>query len=107
MSKNVKDVPKGLEEIAEKVESYYDVGEEHGYLYCHRGDIKDAVMTGARWKEEEIVNEGYAETQVVEDGRIDLEGEPLPCLNPIILLPYPKFKPGDKVKIIIVKEEEL
>ena len=38
-----------LDEAAEKVEDYYDVGEEHGYLYCHRGDIKDAFKAGAEW----------------------------------------------------------
>ena len=39
-----------LDEAAQKVEDYYDVGDEHGYLYCHRGDIKDAFIAGAKWK---------------------------------------------------------
>lgn len=39
-----------LDEAAEKVEDYYDVGDEHGYLYCHRGDIKDAFIAGAKWQ---------------------------------------------------------
>ena len=42
-------LPSNLDEAAEKVEDYYDVGEEHGYLYCHRGDIKDAFKAGAEW----------------------------------------------------------
>lgn len=42
---------------------------------------------------------------VVHDGRIELGGDPLPSLDPILLLPYPQFKPGDKVRIIIVKED--
>ena len=39
-----------LDEAAQKVEDYYDVGDEHGYLYCHRGDIKDAFKAGAKWQ---------------------------------------------------------
>ena len=39
-----------LDEAAQKVEDYYDVGDEHGYLYCHRGDIKDAFKAGAEWQ---------------------------------------------------------
>ena len=39
-----------LDEAAQKVEDYYDVGDEHGYLYCHRGDIKDAFIAGAKWQ---------------------------------------------------------
>ena len=42
-------LPSNLDEAAQKVEDYYDVGEEHGYLYCHRGDIKDAFKAGAEW----------------------------------------------------------
>ena len=42
-------LPSDLDEAAQKVEDYYDVGDEHGYLYCHRGDIKDAFKAGAEW----------------------------------------------------------
>ncbi len=42
---------------------------------------------------------------VAHDGRIELEGDPLPSLDPILLLPYPQFKPGDKVKVIVLKAE--
>lgn len=42
-------LPSNLDEAAQKVEDYYDVGEEHGYLYCHRGDIKDVFKAGAEW----------------------------------------------------------
>lgn len=40
-------LPSNIDEAAQKVEDYYDVGEEHGYLCCHRGDIKGAVKFGA------------------------------------------------------------
>jgi hypothetical protein len=40
---------KSLDEAAQKVEDYYDVGEEHRYLCCYRGDIKDAFKAGAEW----------------------------------------------------------
>ena len=42
-------LPSELDEAAQKVEDYYDVGEEHGYLCCHRGDIKNAFKAGAEW----------------------------------------------------------
>lgn len=42
-------LPSNLDEAAQKVEDYYDVGEEHGYLCCHRGDIKAAFKAGAEW----------------------------------------------------------
>ena len=38
-----------LESYAQRVEDYYDVGEERGYLCTHRGDIKNAVIAGAEW----------------------------------------------------------
>ena len=42
-------LPVNIDEAAQKVEDYYDVGEEHGFLYCHRGDIKGAFKAGAEW----------------------------------------------------------
>ena len=42
-------LPDSIDEAAQEVEDYYDVGEERGYLYCHRGDIKDAFKAGAEW----------------------------------------------------------
>lgn len=44
-------LPSNIDEAAQKVEDYYDVGEEHGYLHCHRGDIKGAFKTGAEWND--------------------------------------------------------
>ena len=53
----------GLDEFAQKVEDYHDVGEERGYLYCVRGDIKDSVLAGAKWQKEQMMKgsaiEGY------------------------------------------------
>lgn len=59
----------------------------------------------AEWQKSQMLKDAYVESLIVEDGRIELGGNPLPCLNPIILLPYPQFKPGDKVRIIIIKED--
>ena len=41
-------------EKAEEYEGNFDVGEEHGYLYTHRGDIKEAFLFGAEWKKKQI-----------------------------------------------------
>lgn len=66
---------------------------------------RESFKAGANWQKSQMLKDVYVESRIVEDGRIELEGEPLPCLNPIILLPYPQFKPGDKVRIIIIKED--
>lgn len=42
-------LPPGLDEAAQKVEDYYDVGEKHGRLCCFQGDIKGAFKAGAGW----------------------------------------------------------
>ena len=47
MLKEQPSLPSNLDEAAQKVEDYYDVGEEHGYLNCHRGDIKGTFKAGA------------------------------------------------------------
>lgn len=66
---------------------------------------RESFKAGANWQKSQMLKDVYVESQIVEDGRIELEGEPLPCLNPIILLPYPQFKPGDRVHIIVLKDE--
>ena len=47
------ETPKDLESYAQTVEDYYDVGEERGYLCTHRGDIRNAVIAGAKWQKEQ------------------------------------------------------
>lgn len=56
LEERVTKLPSNLDEAAQKVEDYYDVGEEHGYLYCHRGDIKDAFIAGAEWMAGQGIN---------------------------------------------------
>lgn len=41
---------KELDIAANKYEGYYDVGEEHGYLHTHRGDISQAFKSGYEMK---------------------------------------------------------
>lgn len=60
----------------------------------------------AEWQKQKMMKDVFIDDYIVHDGRIELEADPLPSVEPIILLPYPKFKPNDKVKIIIVKEEQ-
>ena len=57
-----------LGEYAQKVEDYYDVGEERGYLCVHRGDIKNAVITGAKWQKEQMMKDGL---DAVKSGQFD------------------------------------
>ena len=51
------EIPKDLESYAQRVENYYDVGEDRGYLCTHRGDIKNAVLAGAKWQKEQMMDE--------------------------------------------------
>lgn len=71
-------------------------GFKQGVEYAHNAHKEDRDM----------LEEAFVDNYVVDDGRIELEGMPLPCLNPIILLPYPQFEPGDKVRILVLKAEE-
>ena len=67
------ELPSNLDEAAQKVEDYYDVGEEHGYLYCHRGDIKDAFKAGAEW----MAGQGIScECEIAKDFGISFLKEP-------------------------------
>lgn len=107
-----------LDEAAQKVEDYYDVGDEHGYLYCHRGDIKDAFIAGAKWQYQKdrgefakIIAKTWCEgfdahkEQMLKEA---VEGEYGYFSNASkTILPGGKLnlKEGDKVKIIIVKED--
>ena len=98
---------KSLEEAAEKW------CKENGRGFVLRdksayyiGETLPAFKAGSEWQKSQMLKDAYAESQIVEDGRIELGGNPLPCLNPIILLPYPQFEPGDKVRIVVLKEEE-
>lgn len=68
--------------------------------------VRNVARHFAEWQKSQMLREAYVESQIVEDGRIELEGDPLPCLNPIILLPYPQFNPGDKVRVLVLKAEE-
>ena len=83
-----------LDEAAEKCESYYDVGDEQGYLYTHKGDIADAFRAGARWIAEQV--ETY-EVEVIKNG-----------INGVCTIQHSvdSFKPGDKVIVQIRKKEE-
>ena len=65
---------------------------------------QQGIEKGKDEMREQMMKEAV-ESYQVEDGRIEIEGNPLPCINPIIILPYPKFNPGDKVKLIIIKED--
>ena len=74
-------------------------------LYA-QDEIEYAFKAGAEWQKEQMMKEAFVDNYVVDDGRIELEGMPLPCLNPIILLPYPQFQPGDKVKLCVFPKED-
>ena len=46
---------KDLESYAKGVEDYFDVGDEMGHLCVYRGDMKGAVILGAKWQKEKIM----------------------------------------------------
>ena len=87
-------VSEGLEEAATNYADNEEYGDDVWYA------IKAAYKEGANWQKEQIMKE--ANTYVVErhyDKRIGK------YLSPDITLNEQMFKIGDKVKIIIVKED--
>lgn len=74
--------------------------------YLTRESQLDLARHFSEWQKQRMMNDVFIDDYIVHDGRIEVEGDPLPSVEPIILLPYPKFKPNDKVKIIIVKDDQ-
>lgn len=122
LEKSEKPVPKNLEEAAEKhassVEGDYAFSEGPDH-YCS-GDLEEAFIAGANWQAEQLLkssplpedtvlfNKGVAEgkrlmmEEAVEGRVISNDGISFPVSNEIHRL---KLMEGDKVKIIIVKED--
>lgn len=86
-------LPSDLDEAAQKVEYYYDVGEEYGCLCCHRGDIKDVFKAGAEW----MAEQGETRDDITVTGDFDDKAHIFP-------IPSSKFNPGDKVVVQIRKK---
>ena len=95
------------EELEEEIKRWLKEGEitDTRFDDYDDNDIEATARHFAQWQKEQMMKEAYIESRIVDDGRMEIEGNPLPCLNPIILLPYPQFKPGDRVRIIIIKED--
>jgi len=87
-------LPSGLDEAAQKIEDHYDVGEEHGYLCCHRGDIKDAFKSGAEWHAQQGQTFESVVWQDSEDG-----------LYVEAYVDESKFKMADNVLIQVIKKD--
>lgn len=99
----------GLEEAARLYAiPHYMKDVDVNYLeeYPYDKIAEAAFIAGAEWQKSQMLNNAFMLNDVVHDGRIELEGDPLPSLDPILILPYPQFKPGDKVKVIVLKEKE-
>lgn len=110
-----------LESYAQKVEDYYDVGEERGYLCVHRGEVKEAAkecnsnlqlqeyfIKGGIWQKEQMMKEAV-EAKVIESfNPVTTIGEP--TMHGCTIIYEDENKPyliaGDKVRIIICKKED-
>ena len=93
-------LPSNLDEAAEKVEAYYDVGEEHGYLYCHTGDIKDAFKAGAEWMAGQGVSSDSEACKLAGRAWVAPKNE-----KQFMQDVYDNFAAGDKVIVQIRKKE--
>ena len=104
-----KEIGSSLNEAAQKVEDYYDVGEEHGYLCCHRGNIKDAFKAGAEWQKnkmlEDAVDATVSETTRIIPGCGSYTGA-FQCKE-IHIKVSEEFKKGEKVKVLIIKKNRI
>ena len=87
-----------LEAKAAQYESYFDVGEQHGYLCVNKGEMAEAFIAGAEWQKEQMLKDAV-EGEVIEDlhGQRYVKSEAVDGT---------KFKFGDKVKILIIPEKE-
>lgn len=94
-SEKPNNLPSNLDEAAQKIGNYYDVGEEHGYLCCHRGDIKDAFKAGAEWMAGQGVTMEAVIGMATEEISINVSQQTLDELN---------LCPGDKVVVQIRKK---
>lgn len=108
-----------IEEVADKYEK------EHTGIYPEVGQtsIRDAFIDGAEWQKEQDEKEQAdlftivaldaaqkAKEQMMRgalNGWLDEDNEPPYDLNVVCeeKIPFGKFKHGDKVKLIIIKEE--
>ena len=67
--------------------------------------IKIAFIAGANWREKQMMKYG-TEYQVAEGSMCPaMESIPILANTDMILLPKDKFKVGDKIKVIIIKED--
>ena len=67
--------------------------------------IKIAFIAGANWRKEQMMKYG-TEYQVAEGSMCPaMESIPVLANTDMILLPKDKFKVGDKIKVIIIKED--
>jgi len=91
-----KSVPKDLEEAADKYEK------ENTGIYPEVGQtsIRDAFIDGYNLCREQMM-------KVAVNGWLDEDNEPPYDLNVVCeeKIPFGKFKHGDKVKLIIIKED--
>lgn len=65
-----------LEAKAAQYESYFDVGEQHGYLCVNKGEMAEAFKDGARWQKEQDESRRIANIQLANtDTPVDTEME--------------------------------
>lgn len=82
------DLPDDLDEAADKYEQEYFTDATLG----------EAYITGAEWQKEQMMKEAV-------EGEIQMRYSGCLCAKTIRAINEDKFKLGDKVRIIIVKEE--
>ena len=85
-----------LEAKAAQYESYFDVGEQHGYLCVNKGEMAEAFKDGARWQKEQMLKNA-------EECDLYWDGDFLAIELNMRVLGYSE---RDKVKIVIIPDKE-
>lgn len=104
-TKEKKEPGESLEEAAENYIAPIENDEGLDYINFNGRDIKDAFIAGAEWQKKQMMKEtveGEGEVQFFGE----TQGVPRTIKIPRMQELLKPFKDGDKVRIIVIKEEE-
>lgn len=96
IQKEESEINEGLATYAQGIEDYYDIGEERGYLCVFSGDIKNAVIAGAKWDREQMLKEA-------------VEGKIIFLLNGDVAVNIgdtDEYNLGQKIRVIVLPKED-
>jgi hypothetical protein len=90
----------GLEEAADKYSfKYSDFDTEDGGYNVYDHEKREAFIAGAEWQKDKMMEDAV-------EGEIQMRYSGCLCAKTIRAINEDKFKLGDKVRVIVIKEDE-